>query len=68
MPTVFDFCRFINKFIRIDMKNILEIPRTAMEVFSMLPEGTLCEVIDNAIYMSPAPTPNHQEVLAEIFF
>ena len=50
------------------MKNILEIPRTAMEVFSMLPEGTLCEVIDNAIYMSPAPTPNHQEVLAEIFF
>ncbi len=50
------------------MKNLLDIPRTAMEVFNMLPEGTLCEVMDNTIYMSPAPTPNHQDVLGEIYF
>lgn len=49
------------------MKHVLDIPRTAMEVFNMLPEGTLCEVIDNALYMSPSPTTNHQEILGDIF-
>ncbi len=34
-------------------------PRTIMEVFEMLPEGTLAELIDNQIYMSPAPNTNH---------
>jgi Uma2 family endonuclease len=28
----------------------------------MLPEGTLAEVIDNTLYMSPAPNPFHQEI------
>jgi Uma2 family endonuclease len=37
-------------------------PRTIMEVFKSLPEGTLAEVIDNALYMSPAPTPSHQKI------
>ncbi len=50
------------------MKDVLDIPRTAMEVFEMLPEGTLCEVIDNALYMSPSPTTYHQDILGEIFF
>ena len=36
-------------------RNPYKVPRTAMEVFEMLPEGTLCQVIDNIIYMSPAP-------------
>ncbi|MES2275549.1 MAG: Uma2 family endonuclease [Bacteroidota bacterium] len=49
------------------MKDVLDIPRTAMEVFEMLPEGTLCEVIDNALYMSPSPTTDHQDILGEIF-
>lgn len=49
------------------MKDILDIPRTAMEVFEMLPEGTACEVIDNTLYMSPSPTTNHQEILGNIF-
>ena len=49
------------------MKDILDIPRTAMEVFEMLPEGTACEVIDNTLYMSPSPTTNHQELLGNIF-
>src|SRR3569623_1370830 len=42
-------------------------PRTAKEVFEMLPEGTLAEVIDNTIYMSPAPLFYHQDVLADLF-
>jgi Uma2 family endonuclease len=50
------------------MKNILDIPRTAMEVFNMLPEGTRCEVIDNTLYMSPSPTSDHQDILGDIFF
>ncbi len=37
-------------------------PRTAIEVFEMLPEGTLAEVINNIIYMSPAPSFPHQDV------
>ena len=50
------------------MKNVLDIPRTAMEVFNMLPEGTLCEVIDNVLYMSPSPTTDHQRILLNIAF
>jgi len=48
------------------MKHLLDIPRTAMEVFNMLPEGTLCEVIDNTLYMSPSPTTQHQQLLTDI--
>jgi Uma2 family endonuclease len=48
------------------MKDILDIPRTAMEVFEMLPEGTACEVIDNTLYMSPSSTTNHQELLLDL--
>lgn len=42
-------------------------PRTAMEVFEMLPEGTLAEVINNVLYMSPAPTYEHQYLLGNLF-
>lgn len=48
------------------MKDVLDIPRTAIEVFNMLPEGTLCEVIDNVLYMSPSPTTDHQRLLLKI--
>ncbi len=41
-------------------------PRSAMEVFEMLPEGTLAEVINNTIYMPPAPTFSHQVVNLDI--
>lgn len=37
-------------------------PRTIMEVYKMLPEGTLAELIDNNIYMSPSPHTLHQQV------
>ncbi|MCE2995667.1 MAG: Uma2 family endonuclease [Cyclobacteriaceae bacterium] len=41
-------------------------PRTIMEVYEMLPEGTLAELIDNQIYMSPSPSFFHQDLLFEI--
>jgi len=42
-------------------------PRTLMEVYKSLPEGTLVELIENNIYMSPAPLYNHQKTLQKIF-
>ena len=50
------------------MKPILDIPRTAMEVFNMLPEGMRCEVIDNMLYMSLSPNTDHQDIAGDIFF
>src|SRR5436190_4211357 len=41
-------------------------PRTIMEVYKSLPEGTLAELINNVIYMSPSPVFNHQDILLEI--
>lgn len=45
------------------MKAIEQVPKTALDVFRLLPEGTLCEVIDNVLYMSPAPKYTHQNLL-----
>lgn len=42
-------------------------PRTAMEVFELLPEGTLCQVIENQLYMSPAPTFPHFLIVKSIY-
>jgi Uma2 family endonuclease len=41
-------------------------PRTTMEVFKMLPEGTRCELIDNTLYMSPAPSSLHQKTIYKL--
>jgi Uma2 family endonuclease len=38
-------------------------PRTIMEVYKMLPEGTLAELINGQLYMSPSPTNKHQWLL-----
>lgn len=43
-------------------------PRTLLEVFKSLPEGTLAQLIENNIVMSPSPLYRHQEVLNEINF
>lgn len=48
-------------------KDYVKPPRTAFEVFQMLPEGTLAEVIDNQLFMAPAPTPFHQETSGDLF-
>jgi Uma2 family endonuclease len=37
-------------------------PKTIMEVFKMLPEGTLAELIDNQIYMTASPFGAHQRL------
>lgn len=42
-------------------------PRTILEVFESLPEGTRCEVINNTLVMSPSPLDTHQKVLGKIF-
>lgn len=34
----------------------------------MLPQGTLAEVIENTLYMSPTPNGQHQRILTEILF
>jgi Uma2 family endonuclease len=49
------------------MINLIENPpRTTMEVFKMLPEGTRCELINGIIYMSPAPTTKHQGTVVKL--
>jgi Uma2 family endonuclease len=45
---------------------IPEIPRSAVDIYRMLPEGTRCEVIFNELIMSPAPTPQHQLLLSDL--
>jgi Uma2 family endonuclease len=50
------------------MKPLIETPpRTMMEVFKTLPEGTLAELIDEKLYMSPSPVFSHQKAVQEIF-
>ena len=41
-------------------------PKTMMEVFRGLPEGTLAQLINNQICISPAPSNSHQKVLMKI--
>jgi Uma2 family endonuclease len=49
------------------MVNLLERPpRTTMEVFKMLPEGTRCELINNSLFMSPAPSTSHQGLVSTL--
>jgi len=44
----------------------IQPPRTMMEVFDSLPEGTLIQLIENNLVMSPAPTDRHQWIVIEI--
>ncbi|HEU5052033.1 MAG TPA: Uma2 family endonuclease [Hanamia sp.] len=41
-------------------------PKTILEVWENLPEGTLCELINNKLIMSPSPLDIHQVILNEI--
>jgi Uma2 family endonuclease len=42
-------------------------PRTIMEVYKMLPEGTLAELINGEICLSPAPNTSHQRLIGAFF-
>lgn len=50
------------------MKPLIDSPpRTMMEVYKSLPEGTLAELIENQLVMSPSPLAIHQKALQKIF-
>lgn len=40
---------------------------TPMEVYKKLPEGTLAELIDNVLYMSPSPVVPHQLLIKSLY-
>lgn len=46
---------------------LLHPPKSMLEVWESLPEGTLCQLINNKLVMSPAPIDIHQVVLGEIY-
>lgn len=48
------------------MFDVLHPPRTMYQVWESLPEGTLCQLVNNNLVMSPAPVNAHQVVLNKI--
>lgn len=50
------------------MTQVLQPPRTILDVWKSLPEGTMCQIVNNNIVMSPAPKSKHQSILGKIFF
>jgi Uma2 family endonuclease len=48
------------------MLSALRPPRTIYQVWKSLPEGTLCQIINNNLVMAPAPLDSHQAVLNDI--
>ncbi len=46
---------------------LIHPPKSILEVWESLPEGTLCQLINNKLIMSPAPLDIHQVVLGEIY-
>lgn len=49
-------------------ETIIHPPKSMLEVWESLPEGTRCQLINNKLIMSPAPLDIHQVVLNEINF
>lgn len=48
------------------MGSVMLPPKTMIELFRSLPEGTRVQLIENEIIMSPAPNDNHQKLLLHI--
>ena len=48
-------------------ETIIHPPKSMLEVWESLPEGTLCQLINNKLIMSPAPLDIHQVVVGEIY-
>src|SRR5690606_337777 len=44
----------------------IQPPRTLREVYDALPEGTLAQLVEGQLVMSPAPTYGHQSLLNKI--
>ena len=51
-----------------NITSLNKIPRTAIEVYELLPVGTRCEVIQNTINMLPVVNFPHQETNSDLFF
>lgn len=49
------------------MEAYIKPPRTGMEAFEMMPEGTYCQLINDVLIMSPAPTTPHARTERKIF-
>ena len=49
------------------MFDVLHPPRTMYDVWESLPEGTLCQLVNNNLVMSPSPVNIHQVIVGEIF-
>ncbi|MFZ5972095.1 MAG: Uma2 family endonuclease [Bacteroidota bacterium] len=45
---------------------IISPPKSIMEVYRMLPEGTLAELINKVIYISPSPISQHQRIISKL--
>lgn len=49
------------------MKTSLEAPpRTLLQVFKSLPEGTRVQLIEDHLVMSPAPLDRHQKIIVKL--
>ena len=48
------------------MISALYPPRTIYQIWENLPEGTMCQIINNTLVMSPSPLDIHQVILNEI--
>lgn len=49
------------------METYIKPPRTGIEAFELMPEGTLCQLINDNLVMSPAPTTPHFRTQSKIF-
>jgi len=47
-------------------QTLIHPPKSMLEVWESLPEGTLCQLINNKLIMSPAPQNLHQVILNDI--
>lgn len=49
------------------MEVMVRPPRTGLEAFDLMPEGTRCQLINDNLVMSPAPTTPHALTQRKIF-
>jgi Uma2 family endonuclease len=49
------------------MEKVLSRPQSMLDVYKLLPEGTPIQLINNRLYMSPAPRFIHFDVVKKIF-
>ena len=49
------------------MQTLVRPPRTGMEAFKLMPEGTYCQLVNDVLIISPASTTPHARVHRTIF-